>query len=146
VKLIWEISIPSELNRERQIMVNNRKIWACLGPMDVPREVVVTRQQKRLQLELHYSAPCDEKLSTTEFGALRVTTGKRSGRVFFVQSDIGLDMDELGKPFKHLKNSVSDGEGSRRPQRRRVHYMHICEDVLPFVIDEVKHELMMESR
>ena len=146
MKLIWEIAIPSELNRERQITVNERNIWACLGPMDVPREVVVIRQQKRLQLEFHYSAPCDEKLLTTDDGAQRVTVGKLSGRVFFVQCDHELDMDELSKPFKLMQSSVTERRAANRPQRLRVHYLHICEDVLPFVIQKIQHELMLESR
>ena len=146
MKLIWEIAIPSELNRERQILVNDRQIWACLGPMDVPREVVITRQNRRLQLELHYAAPCDEKLLTTEYGTLRLTTGRLSGRVFFMLCDKELDMQEISKPFQHLQSAVTDRSADHRPQRLRVHYQHIVEDVLPFVIEKIKHELMLESR
>lgn len=146
MKLIWEVAVPISVNREREIVLNHCRLWARLGPMDVPSEVMITRQNKRVIMELHYATQCDEKLATVEAGTIRLTTGKASGRVFCIECDGTIDVDELKKPLQQLQSAAARLDAAMRPHRLCTHYRLIADDVLPHVIDEIKHELMRESR
>lgn len=146
MKLTWEVSIPIELNRDRQVVVGNQRIWATLGPQDVPREVIVFRQQRRLKLEFHYYALPEEPDSTIECGPLRITRGTQSGRVMYILCEVDVGLDEIGHALDLLKTDALSLDPSYRPQRRSTHYELIAEDILPYVIEQVQQELMDESR
>lgn len=145
MKLIWEVPIPAELNRERQVQVGDQTIWAVLGPLDVPREVIVTRQNKCVELELHYSAPIREPRKTAKSGDVRITTGVATGRVLCIEYSESIGASELKNILALMKSSV-ETDGAQQPQRRIGHYELIADDVLPWVDEQLRHEIMLEAR
>jgi hypothetical protein len=115
--------------------------------MDVPRDVDVIRENKRIVIELHYAFPRQEEMRTMERDdVVRVSFGEDSGRVYFVECDQTLDIDAVRDSLRQLQSLVAGTDGAGRPQRRVAHYQLIADDVLPYVVQEVRHELMRESR
>ena len=97
MKLLWEVPIPPELNRERAVTINNQRVAARLGPMDVPREVVVQRQNRQVTMEFHYSSPPGEEAPTVESGDIRVTIGLHCRRVLALKCGDVVDINEAGQ-------------------------------------------------
>lgn len=146
MKLYWEVPIPAELNHEREVALGERTIWAVLGPLDVPREVLVTREHQRMEFEFHYMAPIRERRTTSKSGQVRLTIGEQTGRVLSMEWGKNVEPSELAKVFEVLINSVGAHTSASQPQRRVHHYRLIAEDVLPWVEQALQHEVMRESR
>jgi hypothetical protein len=146
VKITWNVPIPGALNREREIALGERRLWATLGPQDFPREAVVTREDKRVFIDLFYDATPGERRLTIKRDDVRVTAGVASGRVLAIECPAEMDPDAIGRGIDRLRARDDNAVELPCPQRRSAHYDAIAGDVVPHIIEYVKDELVRESR